>query len=312
MRKFEDGSYYVDEEKLFLWLKHVSETGNKFNGNPLSLESIKMHTKALINLWGGGNQKLIKPEKTNPNHPRRYGVKMFEGNLDKIYHEIKEKQFADTAKNSIQDDYTYKQYIILSTYYFKKRGGGQTAYRDRMALICNHLMLLRGENLRGASLQHCSMIEFDNEGAIKDCPALVFQFTGGKMNQSYKTQYSGAIRHKDVRLCAWGSVAFYFFYHFIIEGEKFPDFTTNENWYNINVLKPAKAPRKEEMLYAAQNQSLHRVFAEVGVKSSHTTHAGRGLGARIGKLNGASLYMICRIGRWDSGSLENSYFTHFN
>ena len=111
MRKFEDGSY-IDEEKLLLWLKHVSEIGNKFSGNPLSLESIKMHTKALINLWE--HQKLIKPAKTNPNHPRGYGVKMFEGNLETIYHEIKEKQFADTAKNSIQDGYTHKQYIILS------------------------------------------------------------------------------------------------------------------------------------------------------------------------------------------------------
>ena len=115
-----------------------------------------------------------------------------------------------------------------------------------------------------------------------------------------------------MRLCAWGSVAFYFFYGFMIEGEEFSDFTTNENGYNIKVLKPAKAPRKEEMLYAAQNQSLHRAFTEVGVKSSHTTHAGRGSGARIAELNGASLDMIRRMGRWDSGSLENSYLTHFN
>lgn len=80
MRKFEDGAY-VNEEKFLFWLKHISKIGNRFIGSPLSLELIKMHTKALINLWE--HQKLIKPDKTNPNHPRGYGVKLFEGILTK-------------------------------------------------------------------------------------------------------------------------------------------------------------------------------------------------------------------------------------
>lgn len=52
---------------------------------------------------------------------------------------------------------------------------------------------------------------------------------------------SVAIRHKnDVRLCAWGATAFYFFYRFMIEKEEFPDFTSNKDWYGIRVLKSCK------------------------------------------------------------------------
>ncbi|CEP17888.1 hypothetical protein [Parasitella parasitica] len=309
IRKFDTG-YYVDEGKLLLWLKHISERGNSRTGKPLSLESIKMHTKALINLWN--HQRITEPERTNQNHPRGYSIKIFEQNLDKIYHQIKEKNFVDTGINSIQDGYTYQEYIELSMYYFKKRGAGQATFRDRMALICNHSMLLRGESLRSISLQHCSMLEFTDEGATKDCPALVFQFTGGKMNQSKKTQYSGAIRHKDVRLCAWGSIAFYFFYRFEVDQESFPDLSSNANWYDIKVLKSAKKDAKAEITYASQNASIHRAFKKVGINSSHTTHAGRGSGARIAELNGASLDQIRRMGRWDSGSLESRYLTHFN
>ncbi|CEP14729.1 hypothetical protein [Parasitella parasitica] len=260
IRKFDTG-HYLNEGKLLLWLKFISERGN-------------LRT-ALINLWN--HQRITEPKNTNQNHPPGCSIKTFEQNLDKIYHQIKEKNFVETDTNSIQDGYTYQQYIELYMYYFKKRGAGQATYRDRMAII-----------------YHCSMLEFTNEGATKDCPAMVFQFASGKMNQSKKTQYSGAIRHKDVRLCTRGSIAFYFFYRFEVDQESFPDLSSNANWYDI------------------KNASIHRAFKKVGINSSHTTPAGRGSGARIAELNGGSLDQIRRMGRWDSGSLESRYLTHFN
>ncbi|CEP09038.1 hypothetical protein [Parasitella parasitica] len=132
------------------------------------------------------------------------------------------------------------------------------------------------------------------------------------MNQSKKTQYSGAIKHKDVCLCAWGSIAFYFFYRFEVDQESFPDLSSNAGRYDFKVLKSAKKDAKAKITYAAQNASIHRAFKKLGINSSHTTDAGRGSGARIAELNGAFLDQIRRMGRWDSGSLESRYLTHFN
>lgn len=68
--------------------------------------------------------------------------------------------------------------------------------------------------------------------------------------------------------------------------------------------------RTTPITYNAENQSIRRAFDFVGVKSSHTTHAGRGSGARIAELHGATTDDIARMGRWDAGSMENCYLTH--
>jgi hypothetical protein len=165
--------------------------------------------------------------------------------------------------NSINDGYNYEQYIELSMYYWNKTSGGQASFRDRMALTVNHSMMLRGESLRGARLPHCSSMVFPNEGK-SFCSVLVLQFINGKMNQNHRNQHSGAIRHKDVRLCAIGATAMYFFYRFHIE-EEFPDFTSNDTWFKTRVLKASFADKTEPLAYTTQNKAIKRGFKAVGI-----------------------------------------------
>lgn len=55
----------------------------------------------------------------------------------------------------------------------------------------------------------------------------------GKMNQEGAQLFSGVIRHRDVDACAFGAVGIYLFQRFHLDGESFPTFTRNEEWYMI-------------------------------------------------------------------------------
>jgi hypothetical protein len=233
--------------------------------------------------------------------------------LPKVNHRVDQSEYVDTGIGSIQDGYSPEELINISMYYLTndKPRSGNGSWRDRMTFLVNHMMILCGENMRNASLQHmfCQILERET---FMHCPALVFMFDSSKTNQDHQKQYSGAVGNKDVRICALGAAALYFFWRYYMGMETFPDFRSHDKWYDIKVLKSSNHKNKDSKMpisYDAQRKSVTNVFDAVGVHSTTKTHSQRDSGARHAEVLGATEDQLRRMAHWQPGSMEKSYLT---
>lgn len=306
------------------WVEEVMERGNPSQLNAdgtnksLSFETAKQYVKAAVDLHV--QQKSSFGKDMVVAHPRGDDLKAFEKNLKRECRQKRSREYNDRGVGSIQDGYSYSDLINISKEYLnpqprlfrqkiKECTFTQKSHmiRDRMVFLMNHMMLLRGEISRYIRLTDLFPLEFPNEGPTR-CPVLVFMITTGKMNQECAQLYSAIIRHKDVDACALGAVGLYLFQRFHLDGESFPTFTTNEEWFDIKLVKGQD--RTKEIAGSTQYDSINKVFEAVGINSTKKTHSGRGSGAREAELNGASLDHIRRVGKWDAGAMEASYLTN--
>jgi hypothetical protein len=90
--------------------------------------------------------------------------------------------------------------------------------------------------------------------------------------------------------------------------EPFPDFTTSEQWYPVKLFKTGKDPTKE-MSYKVHRDDIASALDHIGLRSRAKTHVGRGSGARMADLGGASEAQIRRLGRWNNQAMEKCYLT---
>ncbi|KAG2212224.1 hypothetical protein INT45_008091 [Circinella minor] len=166
------------------------------------------------------------------------------------------------------------------------------------------MMMLRGETLRDTNLNHLFSLEFKDEGTTR-CPVFVMMIMGGKTNQEQHKLYSGIIRHKNVQTCAFGAVGFFLFHRFHVQGETFPDFSKNENWFDIKLARGRSL--NKPVSYNTQLNSVNNAFAAVGINSVKKTHSGRQAGAREAEMAGFSHDHIRRVGRWNSEKLFKDF-----
>jgi hypothetical protein len=127
-------------------------------------------------------------------------------------------------------------------------------------------------------------------------------YNWGKNSPKKITQYSGAIRHKGVNVCAFGAVGLYLFFRFHVENEPFPDFTNNEIWFDIKLVKGSNC--LTPIAAATQTDSVTKIFDACGISSKKKTHSGRGSGARTAEQSGMSAELIRQMGKWLKGSME--------
>lgn len=88
----------------------------------------------------------------------------------------------------------------------------------------------------------------------------------GKSNYTERVEYAATIRHKEYKLCAFGALAFCYFYRWQLMGELFPNLQRNEFWFDINVLKGKKS-LTDEIDYSTQYKSLCKSFDVCGINS---------------------------------------------
>lgn len=85
-------------------------------------------------------------------------------------------------------------------------------------------------------LPDCFRLELPNEGQkCREFPtyALVIAMNQGT-NQHGRMEYEAALRHRDVRSCLIGVLAFYFFCRWQVEEkEPVPSFERSEEWYDL-------------------------------------------------------------------------------
>ncbi|OBZ80450.1 hypothetical protein A0J61_11501, partial [Choanephora cucurbitarum] len=188
--------------------------------------------------------------------------------------------------------------IRVSMYYFTS--AVESMMRDRLAFLMQHMMLLRGESTRRIDLTDLFTLDLKDED-YPECPALVLLMREGKTNHTGRSEYAATIRHKDYKICAFGAIAFYFFYRWQIMNEEFPDLSKNELWFDIKILKGNKGITNEND-YSTQYKSICKVLDACGINSQKKIHAGR-------EIAGTSEDQLRRHGRWNAQSMENNYLT---
>jgi hypothetical protein len=97
-----------------------------------------------------------------------------------------------------------------------------------------------------------------------------------------KKQYGRSMRHKDVRECAIGAFAFYLLFRFSVSGEmdddNRPDFSINEEWFDVKILSDGSLDNKKVMNSRSYTEPLRKVFDKLGIIASHFGHFGRVVG----------------------------------
>ena len=83
--------------------------------------------------------------------------------------------------------------------------------RTRLDLLFGHYYLLRGENRRKMELADLSLLDYPPSEGPTPCACLVTLLRDGKMNQTAKKEFMGALRHKDPLFCTQGALAQAFF-----------------------------------------------------------------------------------------------------
>jgi len=181
---------------------------------PLGFESVDQARKALVYLQLLQSQRLIA--KNLSIHIRKSPVIQLLFNARRqelVYGELRAgKDMVESCL--IRNSYTIQDHIRMlgDTW----RAFGETplllALREHFALSVRHSMLLRDEDLRRLDQSDCFMDEVrDPHGGTQTISMIVFSMHKGKTNQDGRTQYGTAVRHKDVRRCSIGAMAFYFF-----------------------------------------------------------------------------------------------------
>ena len=101
-------------------------------------------------------------------------------------------------------------------------------------------------------------------------------------------EYGSALRHRDYRSCLIGSLARWFFWRWMCDGEPFPTFRTSEGWYYTKMIRRDAQHLVEQLSDSTASGHTKKLMTDVGIKSTHITHAPRMSGPKIAEQNGAS------------------------
>lgn len=131
----------------------------------------------------------------------------------------------------------------------------------------------------------------------------------GKTNNG-QTLYGRLMRHKDVRMCGFGALAFYLLYRFQCTGEMSPppDFTDNSTWFDIKLLvdctSSSNSKAMNSNIYA---RAIKEVLKELGIFTNHYLHIGRVLGPILAEFNEAPSGDIQCLGNWRPSMQQQRY-----
>jgi hypothetical protein len=175
------------------------------------------------------------------------------------------------------------------------------AIRNRLIFLLPHFSLCRGENVRSLQLPDLFYLKLDNEG-YSICYAIVLVMSQGKKNQFGRKEVGAFIRNKNVSICPMGALAMYFFVRHHVQNVPFPTMWTNRDWYDI-MLAPGDIPTKE-ISFSTHYKFIKDMLDALGIKSKVKTHMGRGAGARMADVLGASESDVRRSGRWNQQAIS--------
>lgn len=124
------------------------------------------------------------------------------------------------------------------------------------------------------------------------------------------------MRHKDVRLCAVGALAYYLAYRFSITKEfadmELEGWLENSTWFDQKLLVESFRPDRnftKSMSNDTYSKAIKEVLTKLSIASNHWVHLGRTLGPKILEFLQVEGEEIRRLGNWDPKIQEKSYST---
>ena len=153
-------------------------------------------------------------------------------------------------------------------------------------------MLLRQSNRLPMELPDCFCLELSNQGQKSrefTTYALGIVMNQGKTNQHGRMEYGAALRHRDVRSCLVGALAFYFFWRWQVEEtEPFPTFECSEMWYDIKVLRRSAKEPKKGLSAQTGNSWTRKLYRACGISMTKLSHAPRMAAAQNADMSGVA------------------------
>lgn len=285
----------------FLKDKVCSRCNRKDKGKIVGFLTVRQYKSAIIDLY---TQQKGMNMNTNE-HPGLFpAVKSLMVQYKSGTNSRNHRNYADRAQGTILAGFTTNEDLIkMSKYYLDLNR--PLAIRNRLLYLLPHFTLCRGENVRALQLADLFFVKLDNEG-YSTCHAVVAVMSQGKRNQFGKKESGAFIRNKNVVLCPIGALALYLFVRFHIQNAPFPTFNRNSDWYDI-MLTPADNPVKP-IHYSTHYKIVKDMLDSLRIKSNVKTHMGRGSGAKMADVLGASEPDIRRSGRWNQQAV-NCYLT---
>ena len=123
------------------------------------------------------------------------------------------------------------------------------------------------------------------------------------------------MRHKDVRICPVGALAFMLGFRFA-QTREFESFTAeqwldNSSWFDVKLLVDASRStnRCDPMKNNSYSDAIKSVLMSLSIPSTHFVHLGRVVGPKILETKEVDSEEIRRLGNWDPKIQESCYST---
>jgi hypothetical protein len=260
-------------------------------GSLLTKGTLDAYVATVIELW----RLQVAHGSRNTESPRGAAVRGFLEQRGRQRGKLDRASFKDRGSDGIQAGYSPDKWLRIQDLLLNGAASMSQGLRTRVDLLFGHYYLLRGENRRKMELADLSLLDYPPSKGPTPCSCLVSLLQDGKINQTAKKEFIGALRHKDPLFCTQGALAQLFFWRWHVAGEAPPSFRRRSDWYRIKVL--VGQDREQELSYPTQLQETWRVFGAAGVVSSKKTHLPRRVGAQDAETHGSSLAQISQAGR---------------
>jgi hypothetical protein len=265
-------------------------------------------------------QRLYEEQKSrnmNP-APRPQGIalKALKKGILAVVWNRKRSEYRDRLEGTIKDVYTPSQIPDHTAAVWESSDDVSALLRTQVDFLLGNHMLLRQSNRLAMELPDCFCLELPNEGQkSRHCPtyALVIVMNQGKTNQHGRMEYGAALRHRDVRSCLIGALAFYFFWRWQVEGkESFPSFARSEQWYDLKVLRRSATEPKALLSPQTARSWTSKLYSRCGIATSKVSHAPRVAAAQNADMAGVAEgqvrheLLICQAFSNDLAPLEHT------
>ena len=205
-KRGEESPVNTQEDGLF-----ISEEIDEDDASPqtLKFQSIRLYKTGIMSLY------YYQSARGTNHHPTPNGAAL--QSLMKAQrvtqHQKSKDQHEDRGKGTIADGYNLKELGQICDSFWRhseatKHVTSGCFLRSNLDFLLGHFLLLRGESRRRAELPDLQLLHLENEGSAP-APCLLYIMSNGKTNQNGRIEYQGLLRHRDLQLCTFSSLANY-------------------------------------------------------------------------------------------------------
>jgi hypothetical protein len=232
---------------------------------------------------------------------------------------VKRRNAEEKVDHQMAPFYYVKYLGAIEQAFFRKgvvpnRSTVFASLRNRLTLLFSLAGILRGESLEQADLS--DLLDFFWTGTQDPHPMhiVIMQICQGKTNDDKKL-WGRAMRHREVHMCAIGSLAMYLWYRMDVAGEwseSRPDFTDNKAWFFIKLLTSSRIGCDKEIPLDLKNygNSLASILDALGVAAHHRNHFGRKVGPLLAEMAECDPRFTQQLGLWAQNQQEEAYSAH--